>query len=653
MIDSFQIKAVPEKKMQVSEFITGYWENDIWNKDDHAFDTLRPPKWSARYKKINFSSFPPLLKKEIKYMILTRVLKKVIALNTIFNYATPIQNLADFLRIYYPSKLSFIDIPYEKALMQWRTYLVNKGLEVNKEGELKRKNYYNAIFNQVFSFFFDFYDTREETEKDIWDLRKIPGAKITQTSSDYVLNFTEIPMPFRNLIKRYLKFRISFVSRGTGATDIISLNMFLKFINKRYPIWKDLKDLSRKDMEDYFFWYRGYTKDLNYMHYTYLARLKTFLETIQRNQYPESPILSSFFLFFPEDMPNFPQQPENNIKYIPEGVIQQLDEKLEYLTPAKHIPVVILLRATGWRISDILNLKYNTCLERTSQGWYLCGDIPKTQVRNHKVPILDEVAAVVELVRENVKKASTPYNNPNNLLFVHFDGKRKGRCPKGEEIGVALNRLAQKQNIVDDQGNIFHFRNHAFRHTKGVELINNGMNLLHVQKWLAHVSPEMTLRYAKILDTSMRKSWEEAIKHGLFMINESGKPAKIDISAIQNEDIIEWEYIRSNLDAVRMPLGFCMKPKKQECHTQLNPCLTCRNLCTTPDFIPQYELEIRETRTMIKRGKAQGRSIWVEKNEALLERYEAMLIVLKDGKIHHKAGKKGRENVGEERNNAK
>lgn len=150
----------------------------------------------------------------------------------------------------------------------------------------------------------------------------------------------------------------------------------------------------------------------------------------------------------------------------------------------------------------------------------------------------------------------------------------------------------------------------------------------------------MTLTYAKILDTTMRKSWEEVTKQGLFRIDDAGKLKKIDISDIENEDIIEWEYIRHNLDAVRMPLGYCMKPKKQECHTQLNPCLTCRNLCTTPEFIPQYELEIQETKTVIKKGRTQNRSVWVEKNQALLERYESVLEVLKTGKIHHKAGKK-------------
>ncbi|WP_244850397.1 hypothetical protein [Brevibacillus halotolerans] len=42
------------------------------------------------------------------------------------------------------------------------------------------------------------------------------------------------------------------------------------------------------------------------------------------------------------------------------------------------------------------------------------------------------------------------------------------------------------------------------------------MNILHVQKWMAHASPEMTLKYTKVLDTTMRKSWEEATKQGIF-----------------------------------------------------------------------------------------------------------------------------------------
>jgi hypothetical protein len=360
----------------------------------------------------------------------------------------------------------------------------------------------------------------------------------------------------------------------------------------------------------------------------------------------EAPNTSVNLLLFKEDIPTRNRNTENDIKYIPENVLHQLEEKLEYLTPSEFIPIVALLRATGWRNSDILNLRYDNCLNYTEQGWYLCGDVLKTQVLNHHVPITDEMAAMLL-----TKEKSTIDNNPNKLLFVRFEGKRKGHPPEGTTIRRALNRFAQKQKIVDDQGQIFYFRNHAFRHTKGVELINNGMNILHVQKWLAPASPEMTLRYAQILDTTMRKSWKKIVEKGIFKLNESGKLYKLNISDIENEDIIEWEYIRHNLNAVRTPIGYCMKPKKQECHTQLLPCLNCRNLCTTPDFIPQFELEIQETKTLIKQGKEQGRIVWVEKNQAILERYETILLKLKEDKINHDAGKKSREYIGEERNN--
>ena len=167
------------------------------------------------------------------------------------------------------------------------------------------------------------------------------------------------------------------------------------------------------------------------------------------------------------------------------------------------------MRASGWRISDILNLRYDKCLKQTAQGWWLCGDIPKTNISNHRIPITEEIAAVVQAVINEVEKKHAD-NNPTKASVCPPRWKTK-RSPtrRTYNINKALNRLARDYNIVDDQGQVFHFKNHAFRHTKGVELINNGMDILHVKKWLAHVSPKMTLLYAKILDTTMREGLGE------------------------------------------------------------------------------------------------------------------------------------------------
>lgn len=150
----------------------------------------------------------------------------------------------------------------------------------------------------------------------------------------------------------------------------------------------------------------------------------------------------------------------------------------------------------------------------------------------------------------------------------------------------ALNCLAVTCEIKGDDGAIFHFKNHAFRHTKAVELINAGMSLIHVQKWLAHLTPEMTLAYAKLLDSTVRKEWEQAFAKGAVRIDIWGQPKIVSTEQLGSKQGIEWEHIRHNLDAVRLADGYCFKPKKANCPTQDSPCYTCHHFCTTPDFCP-------------------------------------------------------------------
>jgi len=636
-------KVYDEKTAHIHQFFEGaYWDNDVWNIDCDFFKEtgIKTSDWNSEYKNIDFSGFNEFVKQEIKYMFASKLELKIIKLRTLITYGSSIKNLASFLNTRYPHIHSILDIPYEKIHAEWTACISHFCKEYVQT--------MTSLYNRLYDFIYDYYDEQSEYSKDKWNVQKLSGIKIGPCQTAH-LNFSDFPEVFKPLMKRYIRARLNVVSYTTTKVELWSLKIFLKFIHEIEPLWTDLIMLSRKHMKDYFTWCRDNTRISTMREPKRFTQVRKFLEYIQLADYEGAPAISVSRLIFREDYKVFVCVDEDKIKFIPETVIAQLEGNLEYLHPTKYIPVVILLRATGWRISDIMNLKYDKCLERTKSGWYLCGDIPKTGILNHRVPITDEVACVVQTVIDGTKRLSTADNNPYKLLFVVFYGARRGLCHSGCTIRRVLNKLAAERNIVDDNGQLFHFKNHAFRHTKGVELINNGMSLLHVQKWMAHLSPEMTLVYAKILDTTMRKSWEEATKRGLFRIDERGSISKIDISQLENEDMVEWEYIRHHLDAVRMPLGFCMKPKKVDCKAQLNPCLTCRNLCTTPDFIPQYEIEMQEVAKLIDIGKSQGRDVWVEKNTMLLSRYEEILAVLKSGKTRHGAGKSGRELIGEER----
>lgn len=645
---------VQSKTRIIKDSICGYWENDKWDFKSEIFERYNP-KGIDICGCFDFTEFEMYIKEEIKYFLICKMENSILTMGTMSQNSSSINLINEFLTEYYQNISSFTEISIEKGMMQWRIFLIEKEYKINNKGQISNIMTRNFL-SKIIRFFESFYDTRTEYEKDIWDIRNINKSKIPIAQSKYTLNFNGVPECFKDLLKRYIKVNIVRYSIGYCESKIINLRLFFNFIYNKHREWNELKYLSRKDIEDFILCIveqneENHTYNTQYKIHDAFLILKHFIEFIQMSEYPEAPIKSVSLLIFKEDIPKKPNWDVDNTKYIPEEVLSQLEENIQYVKPIECIPILIILRATGMRISDVLNLRYDKCLDATKQGWYLIFDIIKTKVMNHRIPITAELALIIKQQIKETIDISINDINPRKFLFVKTTGVRAGMPPSSRTIERALNRLASNKNIVDGDGNIFHFHNHAFRHTKAVELINNGMNLVHVQKWLAHCSPEMTLKYAQLLDTTMRKSWEDVMKKGIFKVNiESGKLQKIDV---QDNNLIEWEYIRHNLDAVRIPLGFCLKPSKIQCNNQLNPCLLCSNMCTSPEFLHEFEEEINATRKQIEMSKIFGRSIWAEKNQTVLDRLEAIVTVLKDGKVYHKAGKYSREYIGDERSHAK
>jgi integrase len=500
----------------------------------------------------------------------------------------------------------------------------------------------------------EFDTVEEELAKDVWDVRHLPGMHYRVHASDHLINFTGVSMPFRTPLKRHLRFMLAQrYSWSQCARRVRFVRLFLEFYLTRYSSVCTFRDLNRSDMEAYLLYLKtgsnSYGKPNSQRQiWEAVHHLKAILEYLERTSSPEAPLTTVGKLIWPEDGGVKPPQIYSEEKYIPESVLYQLEQHMHQLSP-QHLPIVIILRASGWRIGDVLNLRHDMCLERTSSGWWLCGDIVKTEVLNHKVPLSEEIAAIVAAQCELVKEAFSSDDNPDRYLFPSFQQRRKGRPICAQTILRAINRMAKACEIKKDDGHLFHFKNHAFRHTKAVELINAGMSLVHVQKWLAHLTPEMTLAYAKLLDSTVRKEWEQAFAKGAVRIDVAGRPKVVSTEQLNNEQELELEYIRHNLDAVRLADGYCFKPKKANCPTQDSPCYTCRHFCTTPDFLPQFEKQERELHELVELGKRAGSEIWVERNTQKLNRVLPLIQVLRKGDLHHPAGKAMREYTPAER----
>jgi site-specific recombinase XerD len=488
---------------------------------------------------------------------------------------------------------------------------------------------------------------KEEFAKDIWDARVIPGARYMEYSSNHLVNFTQIPLPFRPLIKQYLQYLISSdLTLVVCNHNLRGFRTFFSFLSERSPLSRELVSLSAQDIDAYL-QYLKMTPDAcgkersQVQKSRYLSSLDRFLRYLQRIESPAAPRLPvDKIIWFEHKIPQLASN-RSALKLIPKTVLDQLDEKLHLLRP-KYIPVILLLRASGWRISDILTLRHDSCLERNERGWFLCGDIHKMRVLGHRVPITDEIAAVVQAQRELTTRRFSDQDNPQRYLFPatnHADTglslKRAGRPMSDRAIRKALKYFMHAHQICDENGEIFALKTHAFRHTKAIELLNNGLPLIYVQQW-AHALPEMTLVYARILDETMQRKWEEAVAQGVVQIKDNGAPAKVQPEELLQGNELALAYVRTNLDAIRLPNGYCFKPKTMDCPAATTPCYTCRAFVTTPAFLPLLEQEIRDL-------EAAGRSHWVEANRRKLIKLTPITDLLRTGQIHQPMEKHKRE----------
>jgi integrase len=610
--------------------LSGYWKNNQW-------DALNCPLYKKETKlksqTIKFGKvLNPRIRNEFKYYFFRRLINLEINMATVWSSSSAFNSLQDFINRFYSDISSILDIPYGKFSIHYKTYLFE-----HRKKDLTVKGYLQ-LYNRIYSFFLDWYDERKETEKDIWDVRKM-DIDYNNSNHGYTLNFTSISIPFRNLVKRYIEKRVLLqesLSWGSAVQTVAKLQEFLKYIFGKYPNWQDLTLLNRIDIEGFIYYLRtspmgggsvhkGQAPSKNHIHRS-LSVLETFIVYIQRYEWDEAPKKPAGILIVPGDKPRLPPKASNQIKYISDFVWDQIMNQMGKL-PQEIVPIVILLEASGFRISDVCTLKVD-CLIQREDGWWIVGDQRKVKGKNHRVPISEEIAKVVLSQQKLTKEKSTLETNPLNYLFPTYHGTRKGQPISRDNVVNNLNKLAIENNIVDEKGNIYRCKAHAFRHRYGVNLINNGMNILHVQKLMAHVSPEMTLVYAQIHDKTLRKEWEKATSNGAIRLNQGGKVIATSIEKQADENGLELEWLRHNLDSIRLDHGFCIKSPKNNCdfleQTLEPPCIknNCRSFHIDQTFLDFYNDQISKMEADIHIYQKSGRNRSIEIIQPKLKRYK-------------------------------
>jgi hypothetical protein len=352
-----------------------------------------------------------------------------------------------------------------------------------------------------------------------------------------------------------------------------------------------------------------------------------------------APIKDARILILPEDRSAILKKPYDKTDYIPDFVLEQLFRNIRLLHK-DAIPVVWIMFKTGLRISDALLLRQN-CLILLNGEYWIETDIKKTYVEGHRIPIDEKLASMIAELIDQSKQVSNQDNNPDGFIFARFKGHRKGKPIAQYLIREYLNTLAYEVHVTDESGKLYHFTNHAFRHTYAVRMLNNGVDLMTIQDLLAHASPEMTLRYARLLDNTKREAFENAVRKGVFSFDDiNGFPEEADKPI--TEEMINMLWTNHKLNALDTPYGTCLQRNKGKCSfAKFPPCLTCsagipcKDLCVGAfeGDLEKYEILISSAQSLIGQAEKYGREDMAKENRELLRLYQNIYQTVSDGNI--------------------
>lgn len=233
--------------------------------------------------------------------------------------------------------------------------------------------------------------------------------------------------------------------------------------------------------------------------------------------------------------------------------------------------------------------------------------------------------------------AANPGSSPApRYLFVAWQANRLGIKPYSRStLRNLLAILVEALQIRDSQGRLVDFqRTHRMRHTKATELLNQGVPLHVVQRYLGHLSPEMTMRYAATLAKTHEAEFLRFKKLG-----RDGRDVGLDPS-----DVYELVQLGHHTDRI-LPNGVCLLPPLKRCDRG-NACLTCDHYATDFRYLDELQVQLAETETLIARRQAQHRdrtgaqmsegNVWLDQRLTECRSLRAIIAALKS------AGQEGR-----------
>jgi len=419
--------------------------------------------------------------------------------------------------------------------------------------------------------------------------------------------FSEIdPLWLRELVKRWARWRLTTGTKSPASIscDTSALRRFCRFAEAQGVALSCPAAITRPLLARY----RDAVGTLDRsvgLKASLITSLKVFLDDVRLLDWaPGLPANATFAKGeVPRDRHHLP-------RFIDEFVMGQIDNEanLARLPDLTTRTAIVLLIDSGLRSIDALRLPFDPVTVDEAGAPYLVFVNHKLS-REAIIPITERLLNQIRAQQRDLDERFGEQRPPYLLPAVRANTGGQRPLTWGT-LSRRLTRWMSDCDIRDATGVSVRVTLHQFRHTMATRMINNDVSLPAVQRMLDHDSPQMTARYARIKDQTLRREWERYQDR----INIQGDVIRLD----PDGPLSDAAWAKENLARAKqtLPNGYCGLPLQQTC-PHPNACLTCANFLTTVEFLPGHREQLQRTEALIASAETSGAQRLVAMNEAV------------------------------------
>jgi len=315
-------------------------------------------------------------------------------------------------------------------------------------------------------------------------------------------------------------------------------------------------------------------------------------------------------LVFDRDVPRLPRPLP---RYLPPDADRQLTRALEASPNRLYADALLLARATGLRVGELVDLELDGVHEVAGQGAWLKVPLGKLDTER-MVPIDDETLDLVDRIVAG-RSPGRPLRHPRTGQLVEFLLTHQGRRVSVYALRDELHRAAAAAGLDP-------VTPHQLRHTYATALVNAGVSLQALMALLGHVSAEMSLRYGRLFDATVRADYERA----LTLAKERLGPVLPGASHSRGTPVeLHTNWRDAPLIKARLAGGYCVRTAAQGVCPYTNICEHCPNFRSDVTFLPILAAQRADAKALAADAKARGWGEEAARHQRLVQRLDLIM----------------------------